>query len=634
MIFKGSSGVDVKKLKLQAQKLIGQGKYDEALTVLQELAKVTSDPEVFNSIGDLYIRKQNHEKALEYLEKAYKMYKEQDFREIAISVAKKILRLDKERHDVYLDLIQMELESGNVDRALDWALEYVKLPKIDPVHLGKLFNLINEFASVIQEHTEQASKFERLFTRVQELAESLAMLSLESGIEFAQPQEFYERGDIGGLGGFFSEPTDQGAAVSEKPKKEEEKKEEVEKIDFIEKEEMEEEPKTFITSSAFADFLGVPPSESQKAPSEGLKSSEKFVFKEEEEIPVDQISEKTVVLEEPSITGEKATVVELPEESEKISSKPSEKIDRKITEPPVEEYKTVVEEAPEEVEEIQKEWESTLKKVTEKKSEKFFKEKVEVEKEEAASEPFAYTAPKVEKKRTEEERVEELKRPLKEEEVEASKKKYEEMVSLTEKRSSKLEDTAGLKGVPTSERSMTEKGVEKRPTEKPATKVKEEFGVGEKVESTVEKEKYESLLRILREIKEDILSLEEWPYPSDPPFEVAKEYYEMKLYQPAIEEFQKLLSDPRYRLQSMIYLGKIFYERGDLEFAEVILRKAIEEAGTVDKDYIEAYYYLALTLENMKRYHEAKELYTNVYVFDSRFKDVEDKIKLFRSMGI
>jgi len=79
MILKGGTS-DIKKMKLQAQKLIGNGKYDDALEILKELARVTSDPEVFNSIGDLYIRKQNHELALENLEKAYRMYKEQDFK--------------------------------------------------------------------------------------------------------------------------------------------------------------------------------------------------------------------------------------------------------------------------------------------------------------------------------------------------------------------------------------------------------------------------------------------------------------------------------------------------------------------------------------------------------------------------
>uniref|UniRef100_A0A7C2K558 Tetratricopeptide repeat protein n=1 Tax=candidate division WOR-3 bacterium TaxID=2052148 RepID=A0A7C2K558_UNCW3 len=620
MIFRGSGGGDFKSKKLQAQKLIGQGKYDEALELLLELSKTASDPEIFNSIGDLYIRKQNHEKALEYLEKAYKMYKEQDFRDIAVSIAKKILRLDKERHDVYLDLIQMELEGGNVDRALDWALEYIKLPHIDAVYLGKLFNLINEFANVIQEHTEQASKFERLFMRVQELAESLAMISLESGIEFAQPQEFYEHGDVGGLGGFFSEPQEEGTAVSGKPRKKEEK-EEVEKLEFIEKEEFEEEPQTFITSSGFADFLGVPSPESQKAVSQEFKSSgEKIVFEEEEEeIPVEQISEKTLVVEETPITEEKATIVELPEEIEKISVKPN-----------VEEFKTVVEEAPEEVEEIQKEWESTLKKVTERKSEKpFMEEGIELE-QELSIRDFGGIA---EEKRPAEERIEELEESLGKDFI-TLEKETEKKAQPVERKSSKTEETKGVREFETSKKFVLEEKTEKRPSEKPVAKTIPEPGVKKRIEGIEAEERYEILLRVLKELKEDILTLEEWPYPSDPPFEVAKEYYEMKLYQPAIEEFQKLLGDPRYRLQSMIFLGRIFYERGDLELAEVILRKAVEEVGTLDKDYIEAYYYLALTLESMKRYHEAKEFYTNVYVFDSRFRDVEEKIKSLRSMGI
>ncbi|MEO0264897.1 MAG: tetratricopeptide repeat protein, partial [candidate division WOR-3 bacterium] len=142
------------------------------------------------------------------------------------------------------------------------------------------------------------------------------------------------------------------------------------------------------------------------------------------------------------------------------------------------------------------------------------------------------------------------------------------------------------------------------------------------------------LLKVIRDFKEDFLSFETWPYSSDSPFEAAKEYYEMGLFQPAIEEFQKLLSEPRYRLQSLIYLGRVFFDKGELEFAEAVLRRAIEESNFTDKEYIDACYYLALTLEAMKRYGEAKELFMKVYIFDSRYRDVQEKIKTLRSRVI
>lgn len=580
MIFK-SGGSDVKKLKLQAQKLIGQGKYDEALQVLKDLAKVTADPEVFNSIGDLYIRKQNHELALENLEKAYRMYKEQDFREIAISIAKKIIRLDKEKYDTYLDLVEMELENGNVDKALDWALELIKLPTIDPTYVGKLLRLINEFANAIQENTEQAAKFERLFVRLQELAESLSIMSLDGGVEFAEPQEFFEKGDFGSYGGFFG-PEEHGGTseVEKKAAKKREEEQEVEKVEFVEKE--EEEPETFITSSGFADFLGV------EKPSEEVPLQQPEIIETpppQEAMPVEEVSEKTQVVEEPVIEKEA---------------------------PPAEGFKTVVEEVPEEVEEEQKLWEKVVPEEVPKKEEEIITEE---------------KPPALEEVLKSEENPEVLRKSF-EEFLKITEKKETEKRKVTEKREElKIpQEVMEIKSEPVT------KTTQKRPPEVETEEgKKEEQPIYERVERIPDREHFEYLLKVLRELKEDILTFEEWPYPQDPAFDVAKEYYEMKLYQAAVEELQKLLNDPRFRLQAMILLGKIFYERGDLEFAEVILRKAVEEVGYMEKDYLEAYYYLAQTLESMKRFLEAKELYTRVYVFDSNFKSVAEKVKSLRS---
>jgi tetratricopeptide (TPR) repeat protein len=223
---------------------------------------------------------------------------------------------------------------------------------------------------------------------------------------------------------------------------------------------------------------------------------------------------------------------------------------------------------------------------------------------------------------------------LKEEEKKVT---FDEVVS--EKFKSESKEEPKLEQKPT-EGGVLEKVVKESTTEKFSKEFKSSvFQEKEAAPAVVQKprefsEAMSDLLKIIRDFKEDLVGLETWPYSSDSPFEVAKEYYEMKLYQPAVEEFQKLLGDPRYRLQSMTYLGKIFYERGELDFAEAILRKAIEEAGYMEKESIEAYYYLALTLEALKRFMEAKELYLRVYIFDSSFRDVAAKVMTLRSKAL
>ncbi len=596
-----TSGPDFKKIKLEAQKLIGQGKYQEALNKLIELSKQISDPEVYNSIGDLYIRFQNNEQALQYLEKAYKIYREQDFREIAISVAKKILRIEKDRHDIYIDLVEMEMENGNVDKALDWALEFVKLPNPDPSYVGKLFRLLNDIANEIQENTEQATKFERLLIKLQELAEQLSLATLESGIEIADAKEFFDKGDFEEYGGFFDAGHPAEEAKIKKTTRKKEEQEPVEKIEFFEQ---EEEEKSFITASGFSNFLEVEKSDNiektvlEEKPTSSHKSEESVKF---------EISEKTEFVEE---TEEKLDL--LPPESKSVSDK----------RPPSEQFKTVLEEElPEEIEAEQKVWESlTSKKITEQKPVPEVTSSKESSAEEEEPEKLRVAFDEYVKLKEEEKKV-----------------TFDEVVS--EKFKSESKEEPKLEQKPT-EGGVLEKVVKESTTEKFSKEFKSSvFQEKEAAPAVVQKprefsEAMSDLLKIIRDFKEDLVGLETWPYSSDSPFEVAKEYYEMKLYQPAVEEFQKLLGDPRYRLQSMTYLGKIFYERGELDFAEAILRKAIEEAGYMEKESIEAYYYLALTLEALKRFMEAKELYLRVYIFDSSFRDVAAKVMTLRSKAL
>ncbi|MEO0246753.1 MAG: tetratricopeptide repeat protein [candidate division WOR-3 bacterium] len=627
-MFRAGAG-DYRKIKLDAQKLIGQGKYQEALNKLIELSKQVSDPEVYNSIGDLYIRFQNNELALQYLEQAYKIYKEQDFREIAISVAKKILRIDKDRYDIYLDLVEMELENGNIDKALDWALELLKLPAPDPIYVGRLFRLVNTMANAIQENTEQATKFERLFTKLQELAEQLSLTTLEVGIEFEDARELFEKGDFGGYGGFFESTEISEHRTGMRTTRRKEEQEPVEKIEFMEKDELSEE-KGFITASGFSDFLV---HEKTKEPEKTVLEEEP-IFKEvsEDKIEVEtsektqvefDFSEKTQVVNSENLEDRKAPRV--PEEGPAV----------KVTES----FKTIVEEElPEEIEEQQKVWESvTSRKVTGGKidSSEGSQEKFRLGEEGAELQLKADTGKKPEK----------LRETLKDFEM-INKGETSGLLKDFIKQEFKEEKVIGqelikkVPGIEGSQHPMDFSKADKLVAEKEETlsRTKEVIStkISEETRTRTAKlpDSLKDLLKVIRDFKEDFLSFETWPYSSDSPFEAAKEYYEMGLFQPAIEEFQKLLSEPRYRLQSLIYLGRVFFDKGELEFAEAVLRRAIEESNFTDKEYIDACYYLALTLEAMKRYGEAKELFMKVYIFDSRYRDVQEKIKTLRSRVI
>ena len=178
---------DLKLKQKEALRLLSRGRYDDALRLYEEVAEVSHDPDIYNTIGDIYIRKQDIQKAIEYYTKAFRRYKEGEYYENAIALAKKILRYDKSRKDLKLELADLYLETGDLDLALE-SLSQLVDEGVPPSFLDRAFELMNRMAEKIQEDEEHLARFERLFIKLQEMAEAFGELTLESG-EF---DEFYE----------------------------------------------------------------------------------------------------------------------------------------------------------------------------------------------------------------------------------------------------------------------------------------------------------------------------------------------------------------------------------------------------------------------------------------------------------
>ena len=178
---------DLKLKQKEALRLLSRGRYDDALRLYEEIVEVSHDPDIYNTIGDIYIRKQDIQKAIDYYTKAFRRYKEGEYYENAIALAKKILRYDKSRKDLKLELADLYLETGDLDLALENLSQLVD-EGLPPSFLDRAFELMNRMAERIQEDEEHLARFERLFIKLQEMAEAFGELTLESG-EF---HEFYE----------------------------------------------------------------------------------------------------------------------------------------------------------------------------------------------------------------------------------------------------------------------------------------------------------------------------------------------------------------------------------------------------------------------------------------------------------
>ncbi len=173
--------INVKKKKAEALRFLGKGKIDKAIEVYEQILAAKEDPDIYNAVGDLYVRKQNISKAIESYEKSYKLYKEVEFLDNAVAVIRKILKYEKDRKDLYLELAGLYTELGNQDSALD-ALESVITDDLDPSMLERAFSIISQLAEKVQEDESSVRRFERLFVKLQEISERFGEISLESGM--------------------------------------------------------------------------------------------------------------------------------------------------------------------------------------------------------------------------------------------------------------------------------------------------------------------------------------------------------------------------------------------------------------------------------------------------------------------
>ncbi|MCD6131431.1 MAG: tetratricopeptide repeat protein [Candidatus Hydrothermae bacterium] len=275
---------DLKLKQKEALRLLSRGRYDDALRLYEEIVEVSHDPDIYNTIGDIYIRKQDIQKAIDYYTMAFRRYKEGEYYENAIALAKKILRYDKSRKDLKLELADLYLETGDLDLALENLSQLVD-EGLPPSFLDRAFELMNRMAERIQEDEEHLARFERLFIKLQEMAEAFGELTLESG-EF---HEFYED-DVSKMAEFLDTesvkkaPGEMLSEVEEAPTQEP-----VEEISSVEKqiEEKESEIPEEVGIEEKMEFLEVETGkkvEEEKQEEVFLGEETKVEFEEEEEL--------------------------------------------------------------------------------------------------------------------------------------------------------------------------------------------------------------------------------------------------------------------------------------------------------------------------------------------------------------
>ncbi|MBI3352565.1 MAG: tetratricopeptide repeat protein [Nitrospirae bacterium] len=110
-----------------AQKFTIKGQIDKAIDEWQKLIKETpNDGNIYNIIGDLYLKKNNNSEAIAAYLKAASAFDKAGFSLKTIAVYKKIIKINPENYDIYIKLADLDAERGLIGNAIE---EYLKVIK-------------------------------------------------------------------------------------------------------------------------------------------------------------------------------------------------------------------------------------------------------------------------------------------------------------------------------------------------------------------------------------------------------------------------------------------------------------------------------------------------------------------------
>ena len=141
---------------------------------------------------------------------------------------------------------------------------------------------------------------------------------------------------------------------------------------------------------------------------------------------------------------------------------------------------------------------------------------------------------------------------------------------------------------------------------------------------------------VQEKLREELAEYRQWveAYPTDTPskWEVAKRLVALQEFGEAIPALQQMRSDPKYRTDAGIELGKAFLSAGFADEAVDTLAAVIGEHATKgDKRSVEMTYWYGRSLEDKKDVAAALKAYSQVAQWDFNYRDTQARIKKLRA---
>ena len=116
-------------------------------------------------------------------------------------------------------------------------------------------------------------------------------------------------------------------------------------------------------------------------------------------------------------------------------------------------------------------------------------------------------------------------------------------------------------------------------------------------------------------------------------YDLGVAFKEMGLLDEAIAEFQKALRGEDMRLQSSEALGNCFFEKDQFQVAATVLRRAVEADGGSDQAKVGLLYLLGRCDEEQSKSADALGYYQRVFAVDINFQDVGQRIDALAMAG-
>jgi tetratricopeptide (TPR) repeat protein len=118
-------------------------------------------------------------------------------------------------------------------------------------------------------------------------------------------------------------------------------------------------------------------------------------------------------------------------------------------------------------------------------------------------------------------------------------------------------------------------------------------------------------------------------YPNDTElrFNLAVAHWNLGNIDDALKQFQTAQKNPHRRLSSLVYLGRCFFEKGQLDIAIEQFEVAVKGMVAMNKEKLDALYHMALTYEKMGDKEKAAACFKQIYQANVSFRDVSQRME-------